>query len=201
MGDKGFLHMDKKLPPSKSNSRTSILSRRSSGRVTPEDSLLVNIHYNSALEIRNADSGDDLSPSSRISSIEVNPLYESKRRKSSLLKLEKSHISSSNNSLDNSPIRTRKYHHTGMDEADGTYITKAEFLNKWKSKPEMIIEPYNIDTEENVMHFLAREGKLDVLKELCNSDISKKFVVEALKAQDKFGQTPMLSSINSSDNR
>ena len=44
----------------------------------------------------------------------------------------------------------------GMDDADGTFITKSEFLNKWSCQPEMIIEPYNIDTEENVLHFLSR---------------------------------------------
>ena len=114
MGDKDFLHMDRKLPPSKTNSRTSILSRRSSGRVTPEHTLLVNIHYNSGLEIRSGDSGDDLSPASRISNIEVNPLYESKRRKSSFLKSEIGHLSSSNNSLDNSPKRKKHFPYTGL---------------------------------------------------------------------------------------
>ena len=43
-----------------------------------------------------------------------------------------------------------------MDDADGTFITKSEFLKKWRTQPEMIIEPYNIDTEENVLHFLSR---------------------------------------------
>ena len=43
-----------------------------------------------------------------------------------------------------------------MDDADGTFITKSEFLTKWRTQPEMIIEPYNIDTEENVLHFLSR---------------------------------------------
>ena len=43
-----------------------------------------------------------------------------------------------------------------MDDTDGTFITKSEFLQKWRQQPEMITEPYNIDTEENVIHFLAR---------------------------------------------
>ena len=88
-----------------------------------------------------------------------------------------------------------------MDDADGTYITKSEFLERWKNQPDLIVEPYNIDTEENVIHFLSREGKIDVLKELCGSEKMKKFVFEALKAKDRFGQTPMLSSINAAENR
>ena len=89
----------------------------------------------------------------------------------------------------------------GMDEADGTFITKTEFLNKWKDQPDMIVEPYNIDTEENVLHFLAREGKLDVLKELCSDGRNIVHIIKALKTRDKFGQTPMLSSINAAENR
>ena len=46
-----------------------------------------------------------------------------------------------------------------------------------------------------------REGKLDVLKELCKENQINYFVVKALKAQDKFGQTPMLSAINAPENR
>ena len=46
-----------------------------------------------------------------------------------------------------------------MDQADGTFITKSDFLNKWNTQPEMITEPYNIDTEENVLHFLSRYGQ------------------------------------------
>ena len=55
---------------------------------------------------------------------------------------------------------------TGLDDPDGILVTKTEFLEKWRSVPERIVEAYNIDTEENVIHYLAREGKLDVIKEL-----------------------------------
>ena len=44
----------------------------------------------------------------------------------------------------------------GMDDADGAFISKTRFLQHWRDKPAMILEPYNIDTEENVLHFLAR---------------------------------------------
>ena len=104
-----------------------------------------------------------------------------------------------------------------MDDADGTFISKTKFLEQWRDKPAMITEPYNIDTEENVIHFLARfswiiniewefylnnrEGKLDVLRELCLDNQGNNFVVEGLKAQDKFGQTPVLSAILASENR
>ena len=104
-----------------------------------------------------------------------------------------------------------------MDDADGTFISKTKFLEQWRDKPAMITEPYNIDTEENVIHFLARfswiiniewefylnnrEGKLDVLRELCLDNKGNNFVVEGLKARDKFGQTPMLSAILASENR
>ena len=43
-----------------------------------------------------------------------------------------------------------------MDDADGAFISKTRFLQHWRDKPAMILEPYNIDTEENVLHFLAR---------------------------------------------
>ena len=109
-----------------------------------------------------------------------------------------------------------------MDDADGTFITKKKFLQQWREKPGLIIEPYNIDTEENVIHFLARslqqlprriskqlsfyylysrEGKLDVLRELCLENKGNSFVIEGLKSRDKFGQTPMLSAVSASDNR
>ena len=104
-----------------------------------------------------------------------------------------------------------------MDDADGTFISKTKFLEQWRDKPAMITEPYNIDTEENVIHFLARfswiiniewefylnnrEGKLDVLRELCLDNKGNNFVVEGLKARDKFGQTPVLSAILASENR
>ena len=78
-----------------------------------------------------------------------------------------------------------------------------------------------MDTEENVIHFLARsdllpgrisnqfllpffhlrEGKLDVLRELCLENKGNSFVIEGLKSRDKFGQTPILSAVSASDNR
>ena len=48
---------------------------------------------------------------------------------------------------------------------------------------------------------MYREGKLDVLRELCRENEGNSFVVEGLKARDKFGQTPMLSAILASENR
>ena len=46
-----------------------------------------------------------------------------------------------------------------------------------------------------------REGKLDVLKELCLEHKDGDYIHTALKSKDKFGQTPMLSSISASENR
>ena len=46
-----------------------------------------------------------------------------------------------------------------------------------------------------------REGKLDVLRELCLDNQGNNFVVEGLKARDKFGQPPVLSAILASENR
>ena len=51
------------------------------------------------------------------------------------------------------------------------------------------------------LNTLHREGKIDVLKELCQENKINYYVVKALKAQDKFGQTPMLSAINAPENR
>ena len=49
--------------------------------------------------------------------------------------------------------------------------------------------------------FYFREGKLDVLRELCLDNKGNSFVIEGLKSRDKFGQTPMLSAVSASDNR
>ena len=90
----------------------------------------------------------------------MNPLYDGSRRRKSSGRAFRNYLASSTNSLDASPKRHRKklvaYPNLGMDEADGTFITKSDFLNKWNTHPEMITEPYNIDTEENVLHFLSR---------------------------------------------
>ena len=48
---------------------------------------------------------------------------------------------------------------------------------------------------------ISREGKIDVLRELCLDSKNNHYIVEALKTHDKFGQTPMLSSINAAENR
>ena len=105
-----------RLPPSKTNSRASILSRKSSGRVTPDDHQ-GSLQYNSTLEIQTVgtnsnfgldlDSSDDLSLASKFSGIEVNPLYDGgKRRKSSsAAKTFRNYLYTSNNSLDLSPRR------------------------------------------------------------------------------------------------
>ena len=161
---------ERRLAGSKTGSRTSILSRRSSGRITPD--LCTD--------------SDQLSVASRFSGLEVNPLYDGdKRRKSSSSswKAAKPYLGSSQTSLESprSPtvsgrrgriLRTGqsgsglvisvrcKVEFSGMDDADGAFITKKKFLQQWREKPGLIIEPYNIDTEENVIHFLARSVEL-----------------------------------------
>ena len=42
---------------------------------------------------------------------------------------------------------------------------------------------------------------MDVLKELCLEHKDGDYIHTALKSKDKFGQTPMLSSISASENR
>ena len=42
---------------------------------------------------------------------------------------------------------------------------------------------------------------MDVLRELCLEHKDGDFIHTALKSKDKFGQTPMLSSISASENR
>ena len=49
--------------------------------------------------------------------------------------------------------------------------------------------------------YLAREGKLDVLKDLFSQLKNTPYFYQALKAKDRFGQTPMLSAINAPENR
>ena len=108
-----------RLPPSKTNSRTSILSRKSSGRVTPDDHQR-SLPYNSSLEIQTVatnsnfgldiDSSDDLSLGSKFSGIEVNPLYngDMRRKSSSAAKPSfKNYLYTSNNSLDLSPRKIK----------------------------------------------------------------------------------------------
>ena len=87
-GQPGYL-LERRLTASKTGSRTSILSRRSSGRVTPED------QQSCCLDL------DQLSEdSARLSGLEVNPLYEGKRRKSSLSSKPLRTLGSSNTSLE-----------------------------------------------------------------------------------------------------
>ena len=54
---------------------------------------------------------------------------------------------------------------------------------------------------KSFLFVLFREGKLDVLKELCLEHKDGDYIHTALKSKDKFGQTPMLSSISASENR
>ncbi|XP_023331306.1 uncharacterized protein LOC111703561 isoform X3 [Eurytemora carolleeae] len=142
--------------------------------------------------------------SARYSGIEINPLYDGDRRKSSISRILKQDI---NEKLLGFHQRHRSirnfvsYPSYGIDEADGTFVTKSDFLAKWRKDPSSIHVPYNTDTEENVLHFLAREGKLDVLRDLCLEHKNDKALYLALKSKDKFDQTPMLSAFSASENR
>lgn len=140
----------------------------------------------------------------RYSGIEVNPLYDGGRRKSSLTRFIRQ------DTEDRSPGIHKRHRSIrnfisfpsyGIDEADGTFITKSDFLHRWRQEPQKIAEPYNTDTEENVLHFLAREGKLDVLRDLCLEHRTGKTIYQALTARDKFGQTPMISAVSAAENR
>ena len=198
--------------PSKSSSRTSMLSKGSAERISPEGQE-TDLVYNPVNVSLRSNSTEFLtqkhSSGSRFSGIEVNPLYDvnQKRRKSlsSRLFRQMSFINNNDKSPNICHKRMSRNFMTnssgGIDDADGTYITKSEFLEKWRDQPEKIVEPYNVDTEENVIHFLAREGKLDVLRDLCIELKSGPYIYQALKAKDKFGQTPMLSAISAAENR
>ena len=86
-------------PPVKTNSRTSILSRKSSGKSSPRD------HHNEySLDIQ-ATSSDNLSLSSRLSGLEINPMFDSNKRRKSSNRTLHNYLSNSNNSLESSPKR------------------------------------------------------------------------------------------------
>ena len=200
---------------SKSSSRSSMLSKCSDERHLSDcheggQELL----YSPANTVKSSSTEhltERQSNPSRWSGIEVNPLYDAhqhKRRKSLSSRLFRQMSFGTNN--DKSPnIFPKRMSRKGddgsqaggLDDPDGILVTKSEFLEKWSSVPEQITEPYNLDTEENVIHYLAREGKLDVLKDLFARLKSTPYFYQALKAKDRFGQTPMLSAINSPENR
>ena len=123
--DPNFLFLERKLPPSKTNSRSSILSRRSSGRVTPEHGL-GSLQCNSALDIQTASasmlsvnsSEDFSSPAAarKLSGIEVNPLYDSEKRRKSSAKGFKNYLDNSMSSLDMSPKRHTRNPITGRNK-------------------------------------------------------------------------------------
>ena len=153
---------------------------------------------------------------SRWSGIEVNPLYDvhhHKRRKSLSSRLFRQMSFVTNDKSPNIfPKRHGRGRHggdsdrsettvAGFDDPDGILVTKSEFLEKWKALPHKIKDPYNVDTEENVIHYLAREGKLEVIKELYLELKNTPYFCQALKAKDRFGQSPMLSAINAPENR
>ena len=195
----------------RTSSRASMLSE-SSGRNSPEGQE-ADLVYNPVSVTLRSSSTEFLtqknSTGSRFSGIEVNPLFDvnQKRRKSLTSRLFRQ-MSFVNNNEKSSPNICHKRMSKnfmassgGIDDADGTLITKSEFLQKWREQPEKTVEPYNIDTEENVFHFLAREGKFDTLKELCEELKNGPYIYQALKCKDKFGQTPMLSAISAAENR
>jgi len=198
--------------PSKSSSRTSMLSKESSGRNSPDGQEADLVYSPVSVALRSSSTEfltQKHSTASRFSGIEVNPLFDvnQKRRKSLSSRLFRQ-MSFVNNNEKSSPnichkrmSRNFMASSGGLDDADGTLITKSEFLQKWRDNPEKTVEPYNIDTEENVFHFLAREGKLDILRDLCIELKNGPYIYQALKAKDKFGQTPMLSAISASENR
>ena len=201
---------------SKSSSRSSMLSKCSDDRHLSDcqDPDLTFSPTNSNIKSSSTEHLTDRHHqhhSSRWSGIEVNPLYDvqhHKRRKSLSSRLFRQ--MSFGNNHDKSPnILSKRISRKmedgsaggGLDDPDGILVTKSEFLEKWRSVPEQITEPYNIDTEENVIHYLSREGKLDVLRDLYDHLKDTPHFCQALCAKDRFGQTPMLSAINSPENR
>ena len=118
--DPNFLFLERKLPPSKTNSRSSILSRRSSGRVTPEHGLgsALDIQTASASMLSVNSSEDFSSPAAarKLSGIEVNPLYDSEKRRKSSGKGIKNYLDNSMSSLDMSPKRHTRNPITGTNK-------------------------------------------------------------------------------------
>ena len=68
-------------------------------------------------------------------------------------------------------------------------IHPTDFLRKYKDDPTLKV---NTETNENVIHFLAREGKLGIIIQYFNpnnakSDIAKSNIANALEEEDVFG--------------
>ena len=198
---------------SKSSSRSSMVSKCSDERHLTDCHETGDLLYTPVNTIKSSSTEqltEKQSNPSRWSGIEVNPLYDAhhhKRRKSLSSRLFRQMSFGSN---DKSPSifpkrMSRKMEDGsqggGLDDPDGILVTKSEFLEKWSSVPEQITEPYNLDTEENVIHYLAREGKIEVLRDLFSQLKDTPYFYQAMKAKDRFGQTPMLSAINSPENR
>merc|ERR1712013_225724 len=104
---------------------------------------------------------------------------------------------------------------TGVDEYDFERIqarVKEKFnlgpsnslidIAKYQEDPSSLSEIHNEETNETIIHILAKEGRLDILKEVCdgtkssNKEILNKNLLHALKHDDNFDQPPLLAAFN-----
>ena len=89
-----------------------------------------------------------------------------------------------------------------IDSYGGRLVTREEFIAKYQEDPSSISEIHNEETNETIIHILAKEGRLDILKEVCdetkssNKEILNKNLLHALKHDDNFDQPPLLAAFN-----
>eukprot|EP00092_Neocalanus_flemingeri_P003123 GFUD01003340.1.p1 GENE.GFUD01003340.1~~GFUD01003340.1.p1 ORF type:complete len:246 (-),score=55.82 GFUD01003340.1:222-959(-) len=87
-----------------------------------------------------------------------------------------------------------------IDEADRCSVFADDLVVKHQQNPHMIPTICKEETHETIIHILAREGKLKMMKDICDEEKtrSKKDLKEnllcTLKIKDNFEQTPLLAS-------
>ena len=89
-----------------------------------------------------------------------------------------------------------------IDSYGGRPATREEFIAKYQEDPSSISEICKEETNETIIHILAKEGRLDILKEVCdetkssNKEILNTNLLRALKHEDNFDQPPLLAAFN-----
>ena len=88
------------------------------------------------------------------------------------------------------------------DESDGRSESINEFVQKYQENPKSLSSICKPETNETIIHILAKEGRLDILRMICEenktsnkTDLNENLLI-ALKTKDNFNQAPVLASFN-----
>ena len=59
--------------------------------------------------------------------------------------------------------------------------------------PDKFVTPHNADTGETILHLLAKEGKVEILRNLLDDTRVEQDLVRAILNQDKLGWNPIMA--------